>query len=131
MSLVITSARTCYHKVFRFQEKQSSRLRAVFLWGISMDFTTGALSAAAAGVFAVFGWFLKRSITQLDDKLKDQDDAIKEQRKDFDAHRLHVAERYVTSDALQKAIDAFNRSIDAVFAKLEQIDGKLDKKADK
>lgn len=102
-----------------------------FSGGISMDFTTGAFGAAAAGVFAVFGWFLKRSITQLDDKLKDQDDAIKEQRKDFDAHRLHVAERYVTSDALQKAIDAFNRSIDAVFAKLEQIDGKLDKKADK
>ena len=95
-----------------------------------MEFTTGAIGAAAAGVFAVFGWILKRSITQLDDKMKGQDEAIKEQRKDFDAHRLHVAEHYVTSDVLQKAIDAFNRSIDAVFAKLERIENKLDKKAD-
>ncbi len=46
-------------------------------------------------------------------------------------YKLHVAEHYVTSNELGKAIDAFNRSIDAVFSKLDRIEEKLDKKADK
>jgi hypothetical protein len=51
--------------------------------------------------------------------------------KDLGAYKLHVAEIYVTSNELSKAVDAFNRSIDAVFAKLERIENKLDTKADK
>jgi septal ring factor EnvC (AmiA/AmiB activator) len=47
------------------------------------------------------------------------------------AYKLHVAETYVTSNELGKAIDAFNRSIDAIFAKLERIENKLDTKQDK
>jgi hypothetical protein len=44
---------------------------------------------------------------------------------------LHVAEAYVTSNELGKAIDAFNRSIDAIFTKLDRIESKVDNKADK
>jgi hypothetical protein len=51
--------------------------------------------------------------------------------KDLAAFKLHVAEAYVTGNELSKAIDTFNRAIDAVFVKLDRIEEKLDKKADK
>jgi predicted nucleic acid-binding Zn-ribbon protein len=97
-----------------------------------MDLTSAGIGGAVAtGVFGIFGWVLKRSIAQLDKKLDGHDEAIKEQSKALEAHRLHVAEHYVNHGALEKAIDAFNRSIDAVFAKLDRIEEKLDKKADR
>ena len=46
-------------------------------------------------------------------------------------HKLHVAENFSTKTDLAKAIEAFNRSIEAVIAKLDRIEDKLDKKADK
>jgi len=98
-----------------------------------MDFSTiasiGGYMVGGAG--AVFGWLAKRSISQLDRKLDAHEESIKEQSKALDAHKLHVAENYVNHGALEKAIEAFHRSIDAVFAKLERIEEKLDKKADK
>ncbi|HDR9003066.1 hypothetical protein [Burkholderia vietnamiensis] len=45
--------------------------------------------------------------------------------------KLHVAENYVTSNTLQKALDGLTDTIKAVFAKLERIEDKLDGKADK
>jgi hypothetical protein len=51
--------------------------------------------------------------------------------RDLAAYKLHVAEAYVTSNELGKAIDAFNRSIDAIFTKLDRIESKVDNKADK
>lgn len=46
-------------------------------------------------------------------------------------YKTHVAETYITSNELSKAVDSLNRAIDAVFKKLERIDEKLDRKADK
>nr|WP_132454172.1 hypothetical protein [Paraburkholderia sp. BL8N3] len=51
--------------------------------------------------------------------------------KDLAAFKLHCAETYVTSSALEKAIDRFSASIDAVFKKLERIEERLENKADK
>jgi hypothetical protein len=45
--------------------------------------------------------------------------------------KLDCARTYVTSNALEKALDNLNRTISAVFDKLERIEDKLDKKVDK
>jgi len=74
----------------------------------------------ATGVGAVAFWIFRSLVARVD--------ALE---KDSAAYKLHVAETYVTSNELGKAIDAFNRSIDAVFAKLERIENKLDTKQDK
>lgn len=47
------------------------------------------------------------------------------------AQALHVAQTYVTSHTMEGAIGNFNRTVEAIFAKLEKIDDKIDKKADK
>jgi hypothetical protein len=97
-----------------------------------MDLLSAGVGGAVAGAFfTVFGWMLKRSIAQLDKKLDAHDESQQRLTDALSAHKLHVAEHYVTNDSLQKAIDAFNRSLDAVFAKLDRIEEKLDKKADK
>lgn len=44
------------------------------------------------------------------------------------AHRLHVAENYVTNGALAKALDGVNDSLKEIFLKLDKI---MDSKADK
>jgi hypothetical protein len=46
-------------------------------------------------------------------------------------YKLHVAEKYVTQDGMTKAFDSIGIQIAEVFRKLERIDDKLDKKADK
>jgi predicted nucleic acid-binding Zn-ribbon protein len=99
-----------------------------------MDLTTAVVSIGSAvvtGAATVFGWLVKRSVSQLDRRVDAHETALKEQSETFHAYKLHVAETYVTGNELSKAIDAFNRSIDAVFAKLDRIEEKLDKKADK
>lgn len=50
---------------------------------------------------------------------------------DLAAHKIHIAERYVTRNDLTKAVEAFNRSVDAIVTKLVRIEDKLDKKQDK
>lgn len=47
------------------------------------------------------------------------------------AFELFAARNYVTSHALETAISNFNESVKAIFSKLEKIDEKIDKKADK
>jgi uncharacterized coiled-coil DUF342 family protein len=98
-----------------------------------MDFTTiaGVGGAAATGVFAVLGWMLKRSVSQMDQKLKDHDEAIQKRADELATYKLHVAECYVTSNELTKAIDALNETIKGVFSRFDRLDLKLDNKADK
>lgn len=93
--------------------------------------SAGIGGAAATAFFAVLGGMLKRSINQLDKKLESHDEALQKRADDLNAFKLHAAETFVTSSALEKAIDRFNDSINAVFKKLERIDEKLDSKADK
>jgi hypothetical protein len=98
-----------------------------------MDYTA-AVEIGCAGVAlvsAVFGGMLKRSISQLDKKLEAHDLALQKRADDLAEFKLHCAETFVTSSALEKAIDRFSESINAVFKKLERIDEKLDGKADK
>ncbi|CAJ2712508.1 hypothetical protein [Burkholderia pseudomallei] len=98
-----------------------------------MDYSTvaGVGGAAAAGIFGVLGWMLKRSVAQMDQKIKEHDEAIQKRADELAAYKLHCAESFVTNNALEKAIDTFNRSLDAVFAKLDRIEEKLDRKVDK
>lgn len=101
-----------------------------------MDNTTvagvGGIVTAIAGVF---GWLLRRTISQADkkfeahdQKLEAQERQMKEQEKAFDAYRLHVAETYTPNSAFEKAIDRFSASVDAVFKKLEAMDEKFDRR---
>ncbi len=109
-----------------------------------MDLTAiaGIGCSLLAAVGSVFAWLWRRSEAQRDDAIKEHDKAIDELSKELSqsdkrhsdelaAYKLHVAETYVTSNALSSSIDAINRAIEAVFKKLDRIDEKLDKKADK
>lgn len=55
---------------------------------------------------------------------------VESNEKELAAFKLHCAETYVTSGALEKAIDRFSESINAVFKKLEQMDEKFDRRLD-
>ena len=98
-----------------------------------MDYSTiaGVGGSAANGVFAVLGWVLKRSVSQLDKKIEAHYEAIQKRADELAAFKLHAAESYVTNSALEKAIDRFSAAIDAVYKKLERIDDRLAEKQDK
>lgn len=98
-----------------------------------MDYTTvaGIGVAVATGAVGVFGWLAKRSISQLDQKIRDHDEAIQKRADELSAYKLHVAEVYVTTNELSKAIDALNETIKGVFQRFDRLDSKLDSKADK
>jgi hypothetical protein len=74
----------------------------------------------ATGVGAVAFWMLRSLVARVD--------ANEKELSDF---KLEAAKTFVTSSALEKAIDRLSESINAVFKKLERIDEKLDGKADK
>lgn len=102
-----------------------------------MDFSTIASVGGymAGGAAAAFGWLVKRSISQLDQKMSAHDAAIEKGKVEFADYRLHVAETYAPNASLEKAMDRFSASVDAVFRKLEQMDEKIERrlegKADK
>ncbi|KVZ18649.1 hypothetical protein WT88_29660 [Burkholderia stagnalis] len=98
--------------------------------------------AVLALLGSVFAYLWRRSESQRDDTIKAHGEAIDDLSKELSksdkkhgdelaAYKLHVAETYVTSNALSSSIDAINRAIEAIFKKLERIDDKLDNKADK
>jgi predicted nucleic acid-binding Zn-ribbon protein len=93
--------------------------------------SAGIGGAAATAFFTVLGGMLKRSINQLDRKLESHDEALQKRADELAAFKLHCAETFVTSSALEKAIDRFSASIDAVFKKLDRIEERLQEKADK
>jgi hypothetical protein len=76
--------------------------------------------AVASGVGAVAFWMFRSLVARVD--------ANERELSDF---KLEAAKTFVTSSALEKAIDRLSESINAVFKKLERIDEKLDGKADK
>lgn len=80
----------------------------------------GLLGLCGTGAGTVVWWMFRSLAARVDST-----------ERELAAYKLHVAETYVTSNELGKAIDAFNRSIDAIFAKLERIENKLDTKQDK
>ncbi|OVE48547.1 hypothetical protein CBW21_08250 [Chromobacterium violaceum] len=77
-------------------------------------------------------WYLYRRLQgQVDRNGEQHSKALAELHKDLSEHRLHVAENYVTNTVLTRALDSLNDTIKAVFQKLDRIDEKLDRKADK
>jgi septal ring factor EnvC (AmiA/AmiB activator) len=98
-----------------------------------MDYTAvvevGCFCLTCVG--GVFAYLWRRSQAQLDNTMDSHGKQLKSLDTELAAYKLHVAETYVTSNELSKAIDSFNRAIDAVFGKLDRIEDKLDKKADK
>ncbi|WP_175969611.1 hypothetical protein [Burkholderia sp. BCC0322] len=81
---------------------------------------TGLVALALPAAGGVLWWLLRGAHAKAD--------AIAKELADF---RLHVAESYVTSNTLQKALDGLTDTFKAVFAKLDRIEDKLDGKADK
>ncbi|CDY79493.1 hypothetical protein BGLT_02274 [Caballeronia glathei] len=94
-----------------------------------MDFTAVVEVGCAgfAAVSGVFGWLWQRSEAQRDKTSKEQGDAIKEQslaikelNKALDAHKLHIAETYVTQTELTKAVGSLERSIERLIEAVNQ-----------
>ncbi|WGS52660.1 hypothetical protein LFL96_31235 [Paraburkholderia sp. D15] len=98
-----------------------------------MDYTAAVEIGCffATGIGGIFAYLWRRSQAQLDSTIDTHGSQLKSLDAELAAYKLHVAETYVTSNELSKAIDALNRAIDAVFGKLDRIEDKLDKKADK
>jgi hypothetical protein len=76
--------------------------------------------AVATGIGTVGFWFLRSLVARVDAN-----------EKELAEFKLEAAKTFVTSGALEKAIDRLSDSINAVFKKLERIDEKLDSKQDK
>lgn len=116
-----------------------------------MDYTA-AVEVGCAGfatLSTVFGWLWRRSEGQRDradgkrdEAIKEQGDAVKALGDALAAHKLYVAEHYVTQGELTKAVEnldkTMQRLLDAVnqnakeardgFAEIHRrIDGKADK----
>jgi hypothetical protein len=90
-----------------------------------------AVSAAAAvlvplaGLFATIFWKTAEKLRADIDEQKKRADEVERQ---LAAHRLHVAENYVTNAELARAIEGMNKSFSEVFVKLDRL---MDSKADK
>jgi len=87
---------------------------------MDLNLINGWLTLSVTGACGVLWWLLR----SLHVRVGEHDKALAD-------YKLHVAETYVTSNALSSSIDAINRAIEAIFKKLERIDDKLDNKADK
>lgn len=87
-----------------------------------MDFNilNGWLLLIASGSGAVLWWIFR----SLQSRVERSEAALSE-------FKLECARTYVTSNALERALNALNDTIKEVFRKLERIDEKLDGKADK
>ena len=81
-----------------------------------MDSTVLYVGGAVATAIGTVAWWTFRLIHA----------RVEANEKELAAFKLHCAETYVTSSALEKAIDRLSDSINAVFAKLEQMDTKFD-----
>lgn len=89
-----------------------------------------------------FGWLVRRAVAQNDQKIRDLIDENKGLRTALDAHKLHVAEHYVTQNELTKAVESLDKTMQRVLdaitenAKeareaLAEIHRRIDAKADK
>lgn len=74
----------------------------------------------ASGCGAVLWWLFRSAYVRIE--------KVESSLAEF---KLECARTYVTSNALEKALDNLNDTIKAVFAKLDRIEEKLEKKADK
>ena len=83
-----------------------------------------------------------QQITALKEAIEDQNKTIKEQDRALDAHKLHVAEHYVTQNELTKAVESLDKTMQRLIEAVNQnarearegfseihrrIDGKADK----
>jgi hypothetical protein len=87
------------------------------------------LGAAGLACSAV-GWLFVTLHKKVESNASDSAERAEKAEKALADFKLHCAETYVTSGALEKAIDRFSASIDAVFKKLEQLDEKFDRRLD-
>lgn len=74
----------------------------------------------AAGVFGVIGWVLKLIFSIMGEHRQDHTDLSRR----LSDHKIHAAETFATKTDVR---DGFDR----VMSKLDNIDEKLDRKADK
>jgi hypothetical protein len=98
--------------------------------------------AGFAAVSGLLGWLWQRSESLRDRTIKDQGETIKEIGRALDAHKLYVAEHYVTQTELTKAVGSLERSIERLIEAVNQnsketrdgfaeIHRRIDTKADK
>lgn len=92
-----------------------------------MDTTNVLLMAlqAISGAFCVVLWNVLNNVRTKADKIADE----------LSAYKVHVAETYASSAELREALVTINRSFEAysskLDARLDRIEGKIDRKVDK
>ena len=84
------------------------------------DFLMWAGGLIATGVFGIIGWVLKLVFQMMGEQRKDLNSLSKR----LSDHKIHAAEKFATKSDVDKGFDR-------VMRKLENIDDKLDRKADK
>jgi hypothetical protein len=109
-----------------------------------MDYTAAVEIGCVAltGIGGVFAYLWRRSETERDRVIQEHGEAIKDVTKGLEAHRLYVAEHYVTQSDLTKAVSSLERSIERLIEAVNQnsketregfaeMHRKIDTKADK
>ena len=94
---------------------------------MNLDILNGWMILFATGSGAVLWWIFRTVYARIEAahaRVEKAEDAL-------DAFKLEAAKTYVTSNALEKALDNLNETIKMVFAKLERIDERLEKKVDR
>lgn len=87
--------------------------------------------AVGAAIATVVWWLFRSLHAKVDQTDRSANLAADNAKDELAKFKLHCAETYVTNTALTSSIETMNRAIDAIFKKLERIDEKLDRKADK
>jgi len=98
-----------------------------------MDFQTlNAWMVLCVTALVGLGWWLFRTLhAKVDQTDRNANLAVDMVKDQLSKHELYCAQNYVTNPALTASIETINRAVDAIFKKLERIDEKLDRKADK
>lgn len=82
-------------------------------------------------IIGMLSFFMKAVISDFKSRHDAHEKAVQDQRDRLHEFRLHVAETYTTKDELSRAVESLERSFKVVFEKLDRIEDKLDRKADK
>jgi hypothetical protein len=107
-------------------------------WGTMIDFLMWAGGLIGSGIFALIGWIFGKVFKQIEELQHKNDLIVKGLseykltsakdvhglQKSIDAHKLHASERFATKLEVRDMSDR-------IMLKLDNIDNKLDGKADK
>ena len=96
---------------------------------MTLTIELGVIISAAGLIFAVFGWFYKLiGDAKRDAGLRAEASSALagSVRDELSAHKLHVAETYVTKAGMQEQTMQVMKAIDGVAGKIDHLNGRID-----